>query len=69
MLSVSWKPVSGASRYEVTVLLADGTHEFAVVRRPHARLGLPGALRRGRVLVDALNASNLRGRVTRAPIR
>lgn len=68
-ITVTWAPVPGAARYEVTLQLADGRHEFQIVRGTRSSLPVPRAAGRGVVLVDALTAANLRGRAARASIR
>jgi uncharacterized delta-60 repeat protein len=60
-ISVTWARVSGASRYEVLLKLADGSQTFRVVRG--TRVTLPDAFpaKRGAVSVDALALEGSRG--------
>ena len=60
-LSISWRRVAGASRYEVLVRLSDRSQVFEIVRRPHLVITDPFPGRRGTVTVDALDPTNRRG--------
>ena len=60
-LTVSWKRVADASRYEVLVLLSDRSEAFRVTRRTHIRLPDPFPLRSGKVLVAAVGNDGSRG--------
>ncbi len=60
-ISISWRRVPGAARYEVLLNLSDHTQLFRIVRRAHIVLADPFPSKRGTVLVDALSAFNSRG--------
>jgi hypothetical protein len=61
-ISVSWKPVRGAARYEVLVALADRSQVFRTTRRTRLRLVDPLPRMRGKVSVDVLGRDGSRGR-------
>jgi len=67
-LTVSWKRVADASRYEVLVLLSDRSEAFRVTRRTHIRLPDPFPLRSGKVLVAAVGNDGSRGPAAHARI-
>jgi hypothetical protein len=62
-ISVSWRGVPGAIRYEVLVKLADHSQVFRVVRRTHLTIADPAARTRGQVLIDAVGVDGGRGKV------
>ena len=62
-ISISWRGVPGAVRYEVLVKLADHSQVFRVVRRTHITIADPAARTRGQVLVDAVGVDGGRGKV------
>jgi hypothetical protein len=68
-ITVRWKPVPGASRYEVLITLTDGSKVFRIVRATHARLPDPFPAKLGTALVNALAVDNTRGAAATARIR
>ena len=60
-IGVTWARVTGASRYEVLVKLADGSQTFRVVRGTRVTLPDSFAAKRGAVSVDALSLEGTRG--------
>jgi hypothetical protein len=68
-ITVTWARVPGVARYEVLVVLADGSEVFRVVRGARATLPDPFPRKRGRVLVNALAADNARGAAAGAVIK
>ncbi len=68
-ITVTWKAVAGAARYEVLVRLSDGSQVFLIARRAHAVLGDPFPSKVGTVMVDALTRDNQRGRARTVRIK
>ncbi len=60
-ISIRWRRVPGAVRYEVLVALSDHSRVLRIVRRTHVVLADPMPKRRGTVLIGAIGANGDRG--------
>jgi hypothetical protein len=67
-ITLSWTRVPAATRYEVLIILGDGSEVFRVVRGTHVTLPDPFPAKPGTALVDALAADNSRGAASSARV-